>query len=368
MHPHFECFGSAWGAARPLLLALVACVFCASVVHGTPRKVLFDTDSAFFLDDGAALVMLLQRQDLVEIVGVTVVSGNLWARQGAEHMLHLLELTGNEEIPVHIGAQQPLANTLERAQYQKTELGGLTYIGAFGHKEIHSDRDLEPPAGGAFAKLRPQSQDAVSFIIETIDRHPGEVTFLALGPMTNLSMALNLRPDLAEKIERLVFMGGALRVPGNTSPYAEFNLWFDPEAARHVMRSAIPEKVMFGLDITNLAPFRKAQFDEIVAKKTPITEILLEDDRRSSWGFQANPEASSYIWDCLAAGYLLDPEFVTREEVVPVDVDTSFGPAYGATYEPSGESPLGLAPTRVMLDLDYERFIALYSDLLTRWE
>ena len=172
-------------------------------------------------------------------------------------MLNLLELTGNDEIPLHIGARRPLANTSERAKVQREFLGGLTYLGAFAEPEPMSDADLEPPSGGAFAELRPRSQDAVSFIIDTIDRHSGEVTILALGPMTNVAMALNLRPDLASKIESLVFMGGALRVPGNTSPYAEFNFWFDPEAAQQVLRSAIPEKVMFGLDITNRAPSRR---------------------------------------------------------------------------------------------------------------
>ncbi len=358
------------GAKVPACAVLVTLLSAISIVSSSmaqPRKILFDTDSAFFLDDGAALVMLLQRQDLVEILGVTVVSGNLWARQGAEHMLHLLELTGNDDIPLHIGAQRPLVNSPERARYQKESFGGLTYLGAFEKDEITSDKDLEPPFGGEFSAARPASQDAVSFIIETLDRYPGEVTFLALGPMTNLAMVLNLRPDLASQIESLVFMGGALRVPGNTSPYAEFNFWFDPEAAQQVLRSEIPERVMFGLDITNRAPFTKAQFDQITAKRTPITEILLEDDRRRSWGFQANPQSSSYIWDCLAAGYLIDAAFVTAEERVPVDVDTALGPSYGATYEPSGQAPATLRPTRVMLDLDYERFMALYSDLLTRW-
>ena len=119
-------------ATRVFSIALMAGILTSSSSIAAPRKVLFDTDSAYFLDDGAALVMLLQRQDLVELVGVTVVSGNLWARQGAEHMLHLLELTDNEQIPLHLGAQRPLANTPERARAQKQSLGGLTYLGAFG--------------------------------------------------------------------------------------------------------------------------------------------------------------------------------------------------------------------------------------------
>ncbi len=329
------------------------------------QKIIFDTDTAFFLDDGAALVMLLERQDKVDILGVTTVSGNLWARQGSEYMLHTLELTGNGHIPLYIGAQLPLVNTAERARIQREHYGGLTYIGAFDDPVIRTDADLEPPHGGQFAEARPQKKDAVSFLIETLDANPGEVTILALGPLTNIAMALNLRPDLAAKIQSLVFMGGALRVPGNTSPYAEFNFWFDPEAAQQVLRSEIPEKVMFGLDITNKAPFTKAQFDAMVAKDTPVTRLLAADGKET-WGFYQDPPRSSFIWDCLAAGWLIDPTFVTEEETVPVDVEAQLGSAYGASYEPSGESPEGLLPTRVMLDLDYDKFMAMYQDLLTR--
>ena len=357
-------------AQKPALhtAAVLVMLLAATGSMAAPQKIIFDTDSAFFLDDGAALVMVLQRQDRVEILGVTVVSGNQWALQGAEYMQHLLELTGNQDVPLYIGAHRPLVNSAERAQEQANFLGGVSYLGAFGRREVESRQDLEPPYGGEFARSRPRRQDAVSFLIETIESHPGEITILALGPLTNIAMALLLRPDIESQIRSLVFMGGSLRAGGNTTPYAEFNFWFDPEAARHVLRSHIPQKVMFGLDITNRAPFKKADFDQIVAKKTPITEILLADDkRRGRWGFEQNPEGIFYIWDCLAAGYLIDPAFVISEEITKVDVSTTFGPSYGATYEPAGEAARGLAPIRVMLDLDYPRFFALYKDLLTRW-
>ena len=77
----------------------------------------------------------------------------------------------------------------------------------------------------------------MSFIIDTIARYPDEVTFVAVGPMTNLAMALSRRPDLAGRIKSLVFMGGNARVPGNVTPAAEFNIWFDPEAAAAVLGS-----------------------------------------------------------------------------------------------------------------------------------
>ena len=151
-------------------------------------------------------------------------------------------------------------------------------------------------------------------MISEIENHPGEITILALGPMTNIALALRLKPEIETKIKRIVFMGGNIRVAGNASNAAEFNFWFDPEAARIVLRSRIPEKVMFGLDICNLAQIRKAEFDQIVAIKTPVTELYREDLGNRYPGFLKKPDAGGYMWDSLAAAYLLDPEFVTKSE------------------------------------------------------
>src|SRR5260370_26327008 len=95
--------------------------------------------------------------------------------------------------------------------------------------------------------------------------------------MTNIALALRMKPDIETKIKRIVFMGGNIRVPGNASNAAEFNLWFDPEAARIVLRSRIPQKMMFGLDICNLARIRKAEFDQIASTHTPVTDLFRED-------------------------------------------------------------------------------------------
>lgn len=201
--------GAALRAVFATTLAWILTLLFGSSAMAARHRIIFDTDSAYFLDDGAALVMLLHRQDLVEIGGVTVVSGNLWARQGAVYMLHLLEVTGNDEIPLYIGAHRSLSNSAERAREQAEHHGGLSYLGVFGQPELKSD-----------------------------------------------------------------------------------------------------------------------------------------DDRRRSWGFAANPNSSSFIWDCLAAGYLLDPGFVISEETLQVDVDVTFGASYGATFEPEDGGPQGLLPTR----------------------
>src|ERR1019366_1347976 len=128
--------------------------------------------------------------------------------------------------------------------------GPLEFQGAFG-----TPVKLAPPG-------RPAAIDALTALAAAVEQNPGQITILALGPMTNVAMLLRLHPDLDGKIKRIVFMGGNVHVPGNASAAAEFNFWLDSEAARIVLRSRIPRKVMFGLDICNLARIRKPEFDQ----------------------------------------------------------------------------------------------------------
>ena len=320
-------------------------------------RLIVDTDSAVFNDDAAALAMIVQRRDLFELLGVTVVAGNHTVPQGAEHMLHLLELTGALDVPLHLGAHAPLANTAERAARWESQWGPIAFKGAFA-----APPGVRPPHGGRFAGTRPRSSDAVAFLIEMLERHSDAVTLVALGPMTNVALALQRRPDLAPRIRSLVFMGGNARVPGNVTPAAEFNFWFDPEAAATVLAAAIPRIVMFGLDITNHAPLHKTLFSRIVAVDTPLTRLMRHDMGARFDGDQAT---TSYVWDCITAAWLIDPSIVTASERLPITVDTTFGPTYGATIADAGGSA-GDRRIEVMLDLDVERFYALYADLLTR--
>ncbi len=317
------------------------------------RRLIVDTDSAVFNDDAAALAMLVRRRDLFDLLGVTVVVGNHTVPQGAEHMLHLLELTGAADVPLHLGAHAPLVNTAARAARWEAAWGRVAFKGAFA-----ADPGVQPPHGGRFAAARPRSGDAIAFLVETIERHPDAVTLVALGPLTNIALVLRRRPDLAPRIRRLVFMGGNARVPGNVTPAAEFNCWFDPEAAAEVLAAPIPQIVMFGLDITNHAPLHKARFERIVAVDTPLTRLMRHD---MGPRFEQDPTATWYVWDCITAAWLIDPSIVTASERLPVTVDTRFGPAYGATRAGSAGRRI-----EVMLDLDVERFFTLYADLLTR--
>ena len=115
---------------------------------------------------------------------------------------------------------------------------------------------------------------------------------------------------------------------------------------------------MFGLDITNHAPLHRALFERIVAADMPLTRLMRHD---MGPAFASGPGATQYVWDCITAAWLIEPSLVTRSERLPIRVETAFGPAYGgATVGPGGSM------VEVMLDLDLERFYAMYADLITR--
>jgi inosine-uridine nucleoside N-ribohydrolase len=225
-----------------------------------------------------------------------------------------------------------------------------------------------PAPGAKLTGRHPHRQGAVSFLISEIERQPGEVTILALGPMTNIALALRMRPEIETKIKRIVFMGGNYKVPGNTTPMAEFNFWFDPEAARIVLRSRIPHKVMFGLDICNLAPLRKAEFDQIANAHTPISDLFREDLGNRYPGFLNKPNALAYMWDALAAAYLIDPGFVTRSESHHLDAVTEWGRFYGATIPLDSHLAAGVPAVTVALELDFKRVFELYRQKLVQPE
>ena len=344
---------------------LLAGLLALSGLWGAAKDlVLFDTDSGLFGDDGAALVMLLRTPAQVTVQGITIVPGNVWGPQGAEYMFHILDLLKHGQITVAVGADGPLIHTAAMAKESDRRWGTLSYIGAFAQDAA---APVIPAPGGKLTGRKPR-RDAVNLLISEIERHPGEVSLLALGPMTNIALALCMKPEIESKIKRIVFLGGNIRVAGNASNAAEFNFWFDPEAARIVLRSRIPIKVMFGLDICNLARIRKPEFDQIARAHTPVTNLYRDDLGNRYPAFLKRPDATGYMWDSLAAAYLLDPDFVTRFESRYLDVQTSWGQFYGSTVPLDRKVAPAATPVTVMLGLDFRRVFTLYKDRLTKAE
>jgi inosine-uridine nucleoside N-ribohydrolase len=333
---------------KNLLVLFGAFTVVFNVMSGA-QKIVFDTDPAFFNDDGHAAVMMLRSPGQIQVLGMTVVAGNTWAADGAGYMQQVLDLLGRKDLPLLIGAQHPLVRNLGMVEREKKQWGPLQFVGGFAGPLPKPSTRL----GG------------VEFLIDAIERNTGKITILAIGPMTNIAIALRLRPDLADKIAQIVWMGGNVSVPGNVSKAAEFNFWFDPEAAQVVLRSRIPKKIMFGLDICNRAKLTRKHFDQIVAAKTPITDLYREALGNGYPGFLKNPNVTSFVWDCLAANWLLDPAFVTKSETRYLDVDTQFGKTYGAVVPLDRALAADATPVQVMLDLDFARFFAGYKRLLT---
>ena len=341
---------------------LSAMLLTAAVAAAQREIVIVDTDSGLFGDDGAALVMLLRSPEQVSVTGVTVVPGNVWAPQGAEYMLHILDLLRRPDVTVFTGAEKPLNNSVAMAREEERRWGKMEYIGAFAQ----DPNAVIPAVGAKLTGRKPHHDAAVQFLISEIERRPGEVTILAIGPMTNIALALRLKPGIETKIKQIVFMGGNIKTPGNASPWAEFNFWFDPEAARMVLRSRIPKKVMFALDVCNTAPIRKAEFDQIASAHTPIADLFREDLGNRYPGFLKHPDGIAYMWDSLAAAYLIDSSFVTKWETEHLDVQSAWDRFYGATIPLARGVAPDATPVSVATELNFQRVFAIYKDRLTR--
>lgn len=326
------------------------------------ETVIVDTDSGLFGDDGAAVVMLLRSPSQITVSAVTIVPGNVWPAQGVEYMLHILDLLKRPDVPLYRGAEEPLMHSAAMAREYGRRWGPLEFTGAFAQ----DPKEVKTAPGARPTLRRPHHENAVDFIIAEVERHPGEVTILEIGPMTNLALALRMKPEIETKIKRLVFMGGNVHVGGNASALAEFNFWFDPEAARIVLRSRIPKKVMFGLDICNQAPLRRAEFEQVANARTPIADLFREDLGKRYPGFLQHPNATAYMWDSLAAAYLIDPGFITKSEMHYLDVLASWGKFYGSTVPLDRRVAPDATPVTEMLGLDFKRVFGLYKELLTR--
>jgi inosine-uridine nucleoside N-ribohydrolase len=194
-----------------------------------PTRILLDCDPGH--DDAMALLLALASPE-VELIGVTTVAGNQTLEKTTANALRVLELAGRGDVPVAAGADRPLLRT--------------AVVAASVHGETGLDGPDLPPAAGA-----PVDAHAVDFLAERLAASDAPVTLVPTGPLTNVALLLARHPGVADRIERIVLMGGAI-AEGNVTPAAEFNVWADPEAAARVFESGI-DVTMVGLDVTHRA-------------------------------------------------------------------------------------------------------------------
>jgi purine nucleosidase len=330
--------------------------------------ILIDCDTG--IDDSLALLYAAASPE-AEVLAVTCCSGNVEAHQVARNTLAVLELAGRTDVEVALGRTVPLVRPLEVTP------------------ETHG------PQGLGYAELpeprRPLSgRHAADIITEAARSRPGEVTLVTLGPMTNLAVALEREPELPRLLRRLVFMGGAFRVPGNTTPTAEWNIHCDPEAARQVFgafATAALHPLGLGLDVTEKA---KVLPDHVVALarragSRPDDSIALAhgehpleatrsvasnriiryiaDALRFYMEFHARYDGfyGAFIHDPLALAAALDSRLV-RAQAVRVDVDTTGGPADGQTIADWRGLTGKPANVDVAVEADAEAFLARFIE------
>lgn len=346
---------------RFLLPALLgaACLFTlpASAQEVAKEKVILDTDMVEMFDDGVAMTMLVTAPN-VELLGVTTLSGNSWVQAGTAAALRQLELIG-AKVPVAMGLEYPLRSdrhVMFKTERQLVGRGHDTWTGSFGLEKPASWQAAYKKSYGADPTLTPVAGHAVNFIIDTVRANPGEVTIAAIGPGGNLALAVRMAPDIVPLIKRVVYMGGSFFQQGNVTPAAEFNWYFDPEAARIAVHTPFKEQIILGLDVCEKVVFRKEHYDRLVKTlgDSPFAAML----RGTFVGqqFEKNAEFTHFVWDVLVSAVIIDPTLITEEVTRFVDVNDQPGLSYGQSLAYAADAPAGAQKARIVRTVDVERF------------
>ena len=265
-------------------------------------KILLDCDPGH--DDAIALLLALASPE-VDLVGVTTVHGNQTLEKTTVNALKLLEFVGRMDVPVAAGAARPILREPFVAEY------------------VHGESGMDGPALPQ-PTTQPDSRHAVDFIADTIRDSTEPITLVPTGPLTNIGLFLNMYPDVAEKVERIVLMGGSYG-EGNVTPAAEFNIWMDPEAAERVFQSGL-DVTMIGLDVTHQAIFGPEPTARLKAAGrvgAMVAELLEFYGRfhREYYGWDGSP-----IHDAVAMAHAFKPGIVeTRHVGVKVDCGEELG-------------------------------------------
>ena len=307
------------------------------------RKIILDCDPGH--DDAIALMMSAKHPSL-ELLGVTIVAGNQTLEKTLVNGLNVCQKLGLS-VPVYAGMKRPIM----RQQIVAAD--------------IHGESGLDGPVFDPLTK-KPEPEHAVSYLIRTLMASEGDITLVAVGPLSNVAVAMRMEPGIVSKIREIVLMGGAYGT-GNVTPSAEFNIYADPEAARVVFTSGVPI-VMMGLDLTN----------QTVCTADVIERMRNTGNRAGAlfadiMSFTLKTQAEVYglacgpVHDATCIGYLIDPGCITTKDMY-VEIDVNEGPCYGRTVCDelgiTGKTPNAKVGTRI----DTPRFWDRVEECIRRYD
>ena len=301
------------------------------------RPFFIDTDTAS--DDAVALVMAFARDD-IDIVGISVVAGNVPLSSALQNALYTREICGREDVPIYAGAARPLMFELGTAQH----VHGTDGMG-----------DIGLPLSGR----TPDEGHGVDALLQASQDHAGDLTLVTLGPLTNIALAIHRDPAIVDRINRVVVMGAAADHVGNVNPVAEFNMWVDPHAVQIVLDSGLPLEFV-GWDISR----RDAVVVPDEAKRlrsigTPLAEFTIDIQRIVAEFCARDTKLAGFdMPDPIAMAYAIDPSVATETRRLNLVTECGDGPTRGMVVMDllgfTGREPNAL----VVMHADHAAFIA----------
>jgi purine nucleosidase len=367
-----------YGPMRRILFVAIVLMVVGAPALGQKRLVLIDQDGSGPGGSNQMAMMVLLQSPRVEVLGITMVTGNAWRDEEVQHTLRMLELIGRSDVPVVPGAVFPLVRTEEETRIASQLFGKVVWLGAWGlgpmtlaqnkqgvigttaNPNAHGPWEVPPMPEGA-PHTKPLDEDAAHFLIRQVHAHPHQVTIYAAGPLTNIALALAIDPHFAELTQGIVIMGGSLNPQTedpefSTSPRHEFNFWFDPEGAHITLRAHWPRIDVTTVDVSLKAPFTQGIVDTIAKSSSPAAQYIAKYS-----------EERYYMWDEITALAWIDRSIITKERLLYMDVDVSHSPSYGdtLTWTEKLKPAIDVQLVHAQVDLDLPKFTRMFIDLMT---
>jgi purine nucleosidase len=357
-----------------LLLLTASAVTTIRANDAPAEKVILDQDALGPATSNLESLLMFIQDPRVNVLGITVISGDGWRDENVAHTLRMLEIIGRTDIPVVPGAVNPLVNSPEATKRWEKLYGKLVYKGCWTEawpangangerRSVHAP-DVVPPLKEGNPTTRPSSESAANFMIRKVREFPGQITILGAGPMTDIALACQLDAQFPTLVRELVIMGGSFEPIPTSSPFSlefrytprlEFNFRFDPEAAHIVMHAPWKKFVQVPADPTTTSELTQDMIDQIGISKTAAAQYI------KKYGEVGYP-----LWDEMAAGVWLDPSIVTKSGDIFEDVDTSFTAGYGNTlsWDAAHAPGLGEQKVTVVQEVDVAKLDKLFVSLM----